>query len=171
LSVNSELIRLYWEIGRAIVERQRKEEWGARVIDRLATDLRRAFPGLRGFSTSSIWRMRSFYPAYSQVDTILAQAAREFRLAILQQPVGELPVIELPPVLTRIPWVHNTLLIERLKDPAERLWYAQQTLEHGWSRSLLAHQIDSGLYRRQGQAVANSARTPPAVRPRPVSSS
>ncbi len=149
LSVNAEMIRLYWEIGRAIVERQRNEQWGSAVIEQLSRDLREAFPGLRGFSKPNLWKMRSLYLAYRQEDRILSQPVRE--------PVHQEP----PPEIVGIPWGHNVLLISRLRDCSERLWYAQQTLEHGWSRAVLMHQIDVDLYRRQGRAVTNFKQTLP----------
>jgi predicted nuclease of restriction endonuclease-like (RecB) superfamily len=149
LAVNRELIELYWQIGRAIVERQARELWGAAVIDRLAKDLQTAFPGVTGFSPRNIWRMRAFYLAYT----------KEVLEGTL--PVPELDGVNLPQPVAEIPWGHNALLIERLKEPAERLWYARKTVEHGWSRSILGHQIDSGLYRRQGTATSNFTRTLP----------
>jgi predicted nuclease of restriction endonuclease-like (RecB) superfamily len=149
LVVSRELIELYWHIGQQIVERQEREGWGAGVIDRLAHDLQTAFPGVQGFSPSNIWRMRAFYLAYTQQVLILAQAVRE------------LDGHHLPEVFGGIPWGHNVLLVEKLKDPLQRLWYAHKTIEHGWSRAILDHQIDSGLYRRQGKAVTNFTRTLP----------
>jgi len=119
------------------------------VIERLSKDLRAAFPGFRGLSGANLWRMRSLYLAYQQEDTILAQPVREFSQA------------EAPPEIVAIPWGHNIVLLQRLKDPVERLWYARQTLEHGWSRAVLTHQIDSDLYHRQGQAVTNFESTLP----------
>ena len=149
LSVNRELIQLYWDIGRSIVERQRAEGWGAAVIDRLAKDLQKAFPELKGFSSTNLWRMRAFYRAYTEEVRILPQA------------VGELDGVSLPPVGKDIPWGHHALIIERVKDPAQRLWYLHHTLEHGRSRNVLALQIETSLYHRQGQAVTNFERTLP----------
>lgn len=154
LSANSELIALYWHIGKSIAERQAVEGWGKSVVDRLATDLQRAFPGIEGFSPSNIWRMRAFYLAWSP--EVLAQAVRESPGALnLAQAVRDLDPQNRPQVVVEIPWGHNLILIEKLKAPAERLWYARQTIEHGWSRNILALQIESGLHRRQGQAVTN----------------
>jgi predicted nuclease of restriction endonuclease-like (RecB) superfamily len=149
LSVNRELVRLYWEIGGLIVRRQDDAGWGRAVIERLAADIQQAFPGLRGFSRQNIWRMRAFYVAWSSPRPILAQ------------PVRELPEGEPPPLLLGIPWGHNILLMQQLKDSAERLWYAHQTIVNGWSRSMLQHWIRSGLYARQGSAVTNFDTTLP----------
>ena len=171
LSANRELLVLYWGIGRSIVERQRQYRWGRAVVDRLAADLQKSFSGTAGFSPRNIWRMRAFYLAWP--GKILAQAVQESRTAILKQPASESkssiltqPASELgrgllPQAVAEIPWFHNVILIQKLKDPAVRLWYAQQTLEHGWSRDMLAHQIESGLCLRQGKAVTNFRGTLP----------
>lgn len=159
VSVNRELIALYWDIGKSIAERQRSEGWGKSVVDRLAKDLERAFPGMEGFSPSNIWRMRSFYLAWTE--EVLARPARDDGDSILAQPARELDGQSLPQAAAGIPWFHNVVLIEKLKDPAARLWYAWQTLEHGWSRAVLVHQIESGLFTRQGKAVTNFEATLP----------
>lgn len=161
LSANKELILLYWDIGRRIVEQQRQKAWGSAFIESLAQDIEKEFPGIRGFSTSNIWRMRAFYLAYTEEVKILAQPARETSNAILAPPVRELDGLNLPPPVAEIPWAHNVIIIEKIKDPAERLWYAQETIEHGWSRAVLVHQIESGLYRRQGKAITNFDKTLP----------
>jgi predicted nuclease of restriction endonuclease-like (RecB) superfamily len=160
VAVNREMIALYWHIGRSIAERQRTEGWGKSVVDRLAMDLQRAFPGTEGFSPSNIWRMRAFYLAWA--NTILAQPARETKgAANLAQPARDLETMDPPPAAVEIPWWHNVILVEKLKDPATRLWYARQTVEHGWSRAVLVHQIESDLFRRQGKAVTNFQATLP----------
>jgi predicted nuclease of restriction endonuclease-like (RecB) superfamily len=137
LAVNRELILLYWQIGREILRRQREQGWGAKVVGRLAADLRREFPEMTGLSRTNLLYMRGFAEAY---------ADEEF----VQQLVG------------RIPWGHNVVLLDRLKEPEERAWYAAQTVEHGWSRSVLVHQVESGLYQRRGRAVTNFERALPA---------
>lgn len=105
--------------------------------------------------------MRSFYGAWAELD--LAQAAREMKQgANLAQAAREFHQTEMPQVVAQIPWFHNVVLIEKLKAPDERLWYAQKTVEYGWSRNVLVHQIESGLYRRQGAAVSNFHATLPA---------
>ncbi len=196
LSVNYELLVLYWSIGRDIVQRQRREGWGAKVIDRLAADLRSEFPDMSGLSRTNVYRMRAFYLAYATEPTIVPQAAgrlaakgksKESQLAkqasaivpqaagqlghtkrpsssteILAQPVRELNAPIWPPAVARIPWFHNVILIEKLKDPSQRNWYAEQTIANGWSRSMLQHWIESDLYSRQGKAVTNFQHTLPA---------
>jgi predicted nuclease of restriction endonuclease-like (RecB) superfamily len=132
LSVNQELILLYWEIGQMILERQRKEGWGAKVIDRLAHDLRKEFPDMKGFSARNLKYMRSFAEAYPDKKFVQQAAAQ-------------------------IPWFHHCILLDKVKDHAERLWYIQQTTLHGWSRNVLVHQIESGLYHRKGKAITRYA--------------
>ena len=112
LSVNRELILLYWHIGREILRCQQTEGWGAKVVERLAGDLRAEFPEMRGLSRSNLLSMRAFAEAYPN-DTIV------------QQLVGQLP------------WGHNVLLLTKLKDAGQRDWYARQTLAHGWSRAVV----------------------------------
>jgi predicted nuclease of restriction endonuclease-like (RecB) superfamily len=137
LSVNRELVNLYWQIGKTIVERQREEGWGKSVIERLAADIRKAFPGIMGFSPRNVWNMRRLYIEYEENEK-------------LQQLVAE------------IPWGHNLVLINKLGSEKEREFYMRKTLENGWSRAVLTVQIESGLYLRQGQAVTNfEARLPP----------
>jgi predicted nuclease of restriction endonuclease-like (RecB) superfamily len=136
LSVNRELVLLYWQIGRDILNRQQQRGWGAKVIENLAADLRKAFPEMKGFSPRNLKYMRSFAETYPD-----------------EQFVQE--------VLAQITWYHNIALMEKLKSSEERLWYARQTIEQGWSRNVLVHQIESGLYRRQGKADTNFDRTLP----------
>ncbi len=161
LSVNAELIRLYWEIGGAIVERQRREEWGSAVIERLSVDLHLAFPALRGFSARNIWRMRSFYLAYSGKHRRLAGSPGEGQAPHAAPATASEAGDFLPSPMAEVPWTHNVLLLERLGDLDERRWYAARTLDHGWSVSVLTHQIDSDLYHRQGQAITNFEATLP----------
>lgn len=187
IAANRELIQLYWDIGRMIVERQQREGWGQGVIERLTKDVQRAFPGLRGFSRTNIFRMRAFYLAYQNNAAVLSQVVIESKgrensaqavpklqgakvpqvvglLARRKVPqlVGRLKTAELPGLLAQIPWSHNSLLIEKLDDCAERLWYAGKIITHGWSRAVLTVQIETDLYLRQGKAVTNFAKTLPA---------
>ena len=124
LSVNREMILLYWEIGRDILERQAHLGWGTKVIDQLSKDLRHAFAEVKGFSVRNLKYMRTF--------------AEEFPdHAIVQQPVAQ------------IPWGHIVRLLDKVKVPEKRLWYIQKTIENGWSRTVLVHQIETDLYGRQ----------------------
>ena len=128
LSINKELISLYWDIGKRIVETQKDMGWGKSVVEQLAFDLRREFPDVKGFSTRNLWDMRRFYLAYKD-DPNLRQ------------------------VVAEIPWGHNLAIINKVKDHSQRQWYAHQTVQNGWSRNVLVHQIESDLYGRQAVAV------------------
>jgi len=152
LAANRELIRLYWDIGRMVAERQAVEGWGGAVIDRLSADIRAEFPDLNGFSARNIWRMKSFYSVYRE------------RIEKLPQPVaviGSLEKNDIPDIF-RIPWAHNVLLLEKVKDSNARAWYMQKTIEHGWSRNVLTLHIDQQDYERKGQAVSNYHTTLPS---------
>jgi len=145
-SVNKELVRLYWTIGKTIVERQKNSGWGSSFIEKLAKDLQNSFPGVEGFSKRNIFRMRAFYLEYQFVPPTVAQ-------------IDELEHLG---VLAKITWSHNIVLIERLEDVEERMWYAKKTLEHGWSRSMLEIWIKSDLYHREGKAITNFQKTLPS---------
>lgn len=136
LAVNRELVLLYWKIGHSILERQSKEGWGAKIIDLLSRDLRLEFPDMKGFSPRNLKYMRAFAEAYP--DQSFVQEA-----------------------LAQMTWYHNLTLLEKVKDPAVRFWYTRKTIEHGWSRNILALQIESGLHLRQGKAVTNFKATLP----------
>jgi predicted nuclease of restriction endonuclease-like (RecB) superfamily len=136
LSVNRELVLLYWYIGREILTRQQQQGWGAKVIDKLAADLRQAFPEMKGFSARNLKYVRAFAQAYPDEEFV-------------QQLVAQ------------IPWGHNVRILDAVKDSEERKWYVEQTIQYGWSRNILVHQIESGLYHRQGKAVTNFDRTLP----------
>ncbi len=124
VSVNKELIFLYWEIGNIILQKQENEGWGAKVIDRMSTDLSREFADMKGFSVRNLKYMLKF-------------AEENKYRAIVQQVVAQLP------------WGSNIVLLNKLNSQADRLWYAKKAIENGWSRNVLAHQIESGLYKRQ----------------------
>jgi predicted nuclease of restriction endonuclease-like (RecB) superfamily len=162
LSVNRELIALYWHIGRSIVERQRAEGWGKAVVERLSGDLEQEFPGVAGFSARNIWHMLSFYLAYEPTEQKLKQAVSESDRTKLAQPARESEPAILPQAVSEIPWGHNIVLLQKLKDPAVRLWYARQTVENGWSRAMLTHWIESDLHARQGKAITNFKTALPA---------
>jgi predicted nuclease of restriction endonuclease-like (RecB) superfamily len=156
LAVNRELIQLYWDIGGSIVSRQRAEGWGKSVVERLAGDVQKAFPGIEGFSPQNIWKMRGFFLAWTEDVRNLSRAVREKgESKFLSQAVREIDGHHLPQTVAEIPWGHNTELIFKLSDPVQRLWYAHQTTANGWSRAMLVHWIESDLYRRQGNAVTN----------------
>ncbi|MEO6531945.1 MAG: PDDEXK nuclease domain-containing protein [Pseudolysinimonas sp.] len=137
VGVNRELVHLYWELGQEILSRQEAQGWGAKVVDRLAIDLTAAFPTMTGFSRANLMNMRAFAAAWETPE-------------IVQQLVGQ------------IPWGHNILLLQKLSTQQERAWYAHKTVEHGWSRNVLAHQLETRLIDRHGAAITNFKSTLPS---------
>lgn len=137
LAVNQELILLYWQLGKDILQRQDQEGWGSKVIDRLSADLRREFPAVKGFSPRNLKYMRAFAEAYPDA-------------AIVQRAAAQ------------IPWTHNCVLLDKVKSAQERLWYIEQVRQHGWSRNIMSLQIDGGAYLQPGEPVTNFGHTLPA---------
>ena len=136
LSVNKELILLYWDIGRTILDQQHKQGWGAKVIEHLSKDLSKSFPDMKGVSPRNLKYMRKFAESYSD-------------RTIVQQLVAQ------------IPWGHNVRILDYIENPKEKMWYIAQVIKNGWSRNVLVHQIESGLYKRQKEArkITNFKRT------------
>lgn len=130
LSANASMVMLYWEIGRAILEKQNNAGWGTKIIDRMAYDLQEEFPDIRGFSTRNLKYMRKFAECWPEKEIV--------QLTVAQ-----------------IPWRSNLALLDKLNDTVIRYWYAQKILENGWSRTVLVHQIESGLHKRIGQSANN----------------
>ena len=138
VSVNRELIILYWKIGKDILANQEKLGWGSKVIDQLSKDLRHEFPDMKGFSVRNLKYMQAFaaaYPGIEFVQTVLAQ----------------------------LTWYHNITLLQYVKDQNIREYYIRKAIEHGWSRNILVHQIESGLHLREGAATTNFPMTLPPV--------
>ena len=159
LAVNTELLQLYWDIGQMIAQRQEQEGWGAGIIPRLAIDLHNELPEMKGFSERNLKRMLAFYRAYP---TLRAKVPQAVALLPDSEPGQELGASSLDEYLHwSIPWGHHALLIEKIKDVADRLWYMRQTLEQGWSRNTLALMIDGRLHQRRGLSTSNfSVRLP-----------
>lgn len=134
--VNKELISLYWDIGRMIVERQKDERRGKAVVERLAKDLQKNFPGMRGFSASNLWRTRVFYHSYSNNK-------------------------KLAPLVREISWTHNIIIFERSKDDLEREFYIRMTRKFVWSKSVLIHHIENGSYEKTLLGQTNFNKTVP----------
>ncbi len=155
-AVNHELIRLYWDMGRGIVDKQRTAGWGDSVIDQISRDLREAFPGTSGFSPRNLRSIRQFYSAYSDP-------------SIWPQPVAKLPALKgpdgfwlqpaaklesggqeqfMPQLVVEIPWGHHLLILNKLAEPSARIYYLRATAQLGWSRNVLLNQIKAGAYER-----------------------
>ena len=136
-AVNKELIGLYWDIGRMIEQRQQGETWGKSVVASLARDLQQEVPGIGGFSASNLWRMKLFYAAYAQSE-------------------------KLAPMVREIGWTHNLMVLEKCKDPLEREFYVRMARKFGWTKDVLANQIDNQSYEKTLLGQTNFDRTVPA---------
>jgi predicted nuclease of restriction endonuclease-like (RecB) superfamily len=166
--VNRELVTLYWDIGRGIVEKQKELNWGESVVEMVAAELRAAFPDMSGFSPRNVWDMKRLYEAYTSPDflsQVVRETSRKSQRPILRQPVAELlqasnrpqAVAKLGPtepgsflqqLVAEIPWGHHLLILNKLTAPAARLWYLRATASFGWSRNVLLNQIKAGAYER-----------------------
>jgi predicted nuclease of restriction endonuclease-like (RecB) superfamily len=163
-AVTHEVILLYWDIGRGIVQKQLSCGWGDSVVELVAADLRRAFPDIRGFSPDSVWRMRQLYSEYSASD-FLEQAVPESRGRVTRsrslEPV--VPKTHFPSIIPKlasrdeafvaeylapVPWGHHIEIMKKVKEPAARLWYLRATAQFGWSRNVLLNQIKAGAFER-----------------------
>lgn len=138
LAVNRELVLLYWHIGSEILDRQKAQGWGSKVIEQLAKDLKNAFPDMTGLSRTNLLYMRLFADSWRNEEFV-------------QQAAGQ------------IPWTHNCTILDKVKDQNLREWYIRRTIEHGWSRVVLVHQIESEAHNRFGNAQTNFSRTLPAI--------
>ena len=138
-TVNTELVGLYWDIGRMIVERQNGQNGGKgkAAVEQLSSDLRRAFPGIGGFSASNLWRMKAFYESYQSVEKLV-------------------------PMVREIGWSHNILILERCEDQQEREFYIRMVRKFGWTKNVLNHQIGNQSYAKslRGQTNFDQALTP-----------
>jgi predicted nuclease of restriction endonuclease-like (RecB) superfamily len=142
ISVNKELLALYWEIGSSISVKITKSNWGNSIVEELSKDLKAAFPNQKGFSRSSLFSMKQLFDFYS---------SSAIEIEKVQQVVGQ------------IPWGHNLVIITKSKSVEESMFYCNKTIENNWSRAVLIHQISSGLYSRQGKAITNFSNTLPLI--------
>ena len=178
LKVNTELLTLYWELGADIVAKQAAAKWGDGFLLQLSKDLTAEFPDMKGFSERNLKYIRAWYLFYSQEDTIGQQAVAQLAdsnqadLKVQQlvgqiqeaeknQQIADLITKQTVSQITQIPWGHNIVIITKCKNLPEASYYIQNTITHNWSRSVLVHQIESGLYKREGKAVNNFAATLP----------
>lgn len=157
-SANREMILMYWDIGRMIAARQKKEGWGAAVIPRLARDIRNEMPELKGFSERNIKLMTQFYHEYSWSPSIgqLPVAQLKDSDSFLPQPAAKMDhTKKVQRLVAQLPWAHNVLLMQKIKHLPTRCWYMMSAIKEGWSRDVLRLMIDSRIHERQGKAVTN----------------
>jgi predicted nuclease of restriction endonuclease-like (RecB) superfamily len=138
IAVNQELLRLYWDLAAQIVEKQREAAWGDGFLAQISQDLKAEFPDMKGFSVRNLEGMRQWYRFWSDDSAIALQ------------------------VVAQIPWGHNLTIVAKIKNPDEAMFYVQKTIQNNWSRSVLTHQIEAGLYQREGKAISNFEATLPA---------
>ncbi|WP_455001050.1 PDDEXK nuclease domain-containing protein [Capnocytophaga leadbetteri] len=147
IQVNSELLRLYWQIGKDIVEKQAQAKWGDGFLQTLSADLCKEFPTIKGFSYRNLKSIRQWYLFYNQLDIIGKQVVSQLEVSLFS-----------------IPWGHHIMIMQRCKNTQEALFYVHKTIENHWSRSVLEHQIALNLYVRQGKAITNfQHQLPPAM--------
>lgn len=169
LTVNAQLLALYWEIGKTILQQQHYEGWGSNVIGRLAKDLKAEFPDMKGLSDRNLVYMQTFagaYPEITQQPVAKLKKGRSKKEAnpITQQSVAEIGFAKfLQHPIAKLPWGHNCVLLDKLKTTEERLFYAFKTAENGWSREILILQIKNNLYKRQGKTISNFDATLPKL--------
>lgn len=146
LKVNTELINLYWELGKEIVSKQEQSQWGDGLIKQLSSDLQQEFPNMKGFSTTNIKYIKRWYSFYNQDITI-----------------GQQVVDQLRETVSQIPWGHNLRIIIQCKSIEEAFFYIHKTIENGWSRSILELHIKQQDYQRTRHSVSNFSRLLPTV--------
>ena len=148
VKVNAELLLFYWDLGADIAVKQAKVKWGEGFLAQLSKDLTSEFPEMKGFSLSNLKYIKQWYLFYSGGRLIGQQLVGQ----MTEQPVS---------LITQIPWGHNIVIISKCKNIKEALFYVKNTLDHNWSRDVLVHQIESGLYKREGRSLTNFALTLP----------
>lgn len=182
LAINSQLILLYWDMGRQIEEKQENAKWGSGLINQLSKDLKSEFPGMGGFSANNLRYCKLFYSFYKD-SSICAQVVRKLETnenhtdTIWEQVVPELESdetvkhssqilrkeISISNELFKIPWGHHILILKKIKEVNEAIFYIRKTVENNWSRSVLEYQIETNLFHRQGKAVTNFKNSLPAI--------
>ncbi|HRH49987.1 MAG TPA: PDDEXK nuclease domain-containing protein [Panacibacter sp.] len=168
LKVNTEMLSLYWEIGKELTEKQIQSNWGDKIITQLAKDLLSEFPGVKGFSATNLKYIRKWYQFYNvigqqavdQLENASSQSSKKTGQQVVDQ-TKQKPFEPLPAFLEQIPWGHHIQIISKTSNTKEAIFYVNQTVENNWSRSVLVHQIESGLYNRKGNAITNFENTLP----------
>ncbi|KLU05872.1 hypothetical protein RISK_002504 [Rhodopirellula islandica] len=160
VAINCAMLELYWFLGEQIIERQETAKWGDGFLKQMSKDLISQFPEIKGFSHRNLKSIRQWYRFWASEQAIGKQAVAPFA-PIGKQVVSQTELPNTPQLVSQIPWGHNILLMQRLDDPADALFYVQKTIENNWSRAVLTHQIESGLHLREGKAIDNFEATLP----------
>jgi predicted nuclease of restriction endonuclease-like (RecB) superfamily len=143
VTVNRQLLELYWELGREIYEKQQLANWGDTLIDQLSRDLTAMFPDMKGFSKRNLFYIRKWFLFYRSAEIVPQVVGKMERAQIVQQ------------VVAQIPWGHNCVIISHCSNVSEALFYVRSTIENNWSRSVLLTQMESRLYERSGKTINN----------------
>jgi len=178
VQVNTTLLTFYWDLGSDIVKRQKSAKWGSGFLKQLSADLMAEFPDMKGFSFNNLQYIKRWYLFYTDgtidlatgggriAQQVASQSTETSELKNVAQAVPQLDGVSIQQRvverLVQIPWGHNRVIISKCKDVAEALYYVNKTIENNWSRNVLTHQIESGLYHREGKAVTNFTTTLPA---------
>lgn len=177
VQVNSELLLLYWDLGKMIDEKLSKAKWGSAVLEQLSKDLMSEFPEMKGFSKANLYFIQRWYLFYNQEIKKVSQVVTQIQTALkmsqvvtqnkelkkLDKKSNSLTPDSILQLIKLIPWGHNREIISKCKDIKEALFYVAETIQHNWSRAVLLHQIESGLYKRQGEAINNFKLTLPKL--------
>ena len=159
IKVNTTLLEFYWDLGEQIVEKQQEYKWGSGFLEKLSRDLSAEFPDVKGFSYTNVKNIRQWFVFWQQL-------VGELKTTKSQQLVGESSVGKTKQIVSQIfmiPWGHNIAIIQKCKNIDEAIYYVQNTLKNGISRSVLVHQIESNLYERNGKALTNFENTLPPI--------
>jgi len=171
LSVNSSVIHLYWQLGKLIVQKQKENSWGDLVIEQLSHDLKSEFPNTSGFSRRNLFDIRRFFLFYNSEE--MQQLGAHITFPKVEQALSQINNLtdsfvgkeqeftKVRQLAALIPWGHNLLILNKVKEPEAALFYIQQTIEHNWSRAILTMQIEQKLFGRQGKAITNFKNTLP----------
>lgn len=167
LSVNSYVLEFYWGLGHDIVKIRNAHKYGSGIMDQISLDLKAEFPGEKGFSTQNLYRMAKFYSFYSGEDAIFSQAVRKLQLpesdgnTNFSQVVRKLEPSGFPTVLGMIPWGHHAEIFYHAHSIEEALFYIAKTIQMGWSRDMLSHAIDAGMFKTETKPIDNFELTLP----------
>jgi predicted nuclease of restriction endonuclease-like (RecB) superfamily len=162
VSMNTALLEFYWQLGAEIVEKQQSAAWGSGFLARLSRDLMKEFPEMKGFSKGNLNYIRRWYLFYGSEVSNSVTSCDQVEPGVLPAAAKDQKVAQAVPLLTQIPWGHNRVIISKCGSVDEALFYVRKTIENNWSRTVLTHQIESGLYRRDGKAISNFSATLPA---------
>jgi predicted nuclease of restriction endonuclease-like (RecB) superfamily len=167
-SVSAEMLRMYWDIGEMLFNKQKEAGWGTKILERISADLKNDFPDIKGFSVRNCQFMIQFYKEYNQELTFTKPTVSQIESANTKPSVSQLQTQKFKLPITQIGWAHNVVIMQRVKDVDARYWYMIQTIKHSWSRDFLAEAIKLDYYGKQGALSSNFDTTLPTVQSKQV---